>query len=170
MSRVFIDTNILVYSMDEFDPAKRAKSRLLLKSLAKDLDGVISTQVMQEFYVVATKKLGADPFLVKDMLRTFEQFEIVLVSPELINDAIDCSVINRISFWDSLIIVAAESANCKRIWTEDLMGKPYRSVNKNHSIFVLIFCGGSLPNASQFRRVWKASCHSLSLSVLRARA
>ncbi len=51
MSKIFIDTNILIYSMDKFDPEKRRKSRILLKSLTgSDSHGVISTQVMQEFY------------------------------------------------------------------------------------------------------------------------
>ena len=75
---------------------------------------------MQEFYVTATKKLGADPLLMKDILRSFEQFEIVIVNPAIIYDAIDCGIINRISFWDSLILVAAESSHCGMLWTEDL--------------------------------------------------
>ena len=82
--------------------------------------GVISTQVMQEFYVAATSKLGADPLLTKDILRSLERFETVVVSPTLIKDAIDCSIINRLSFWDALIVVSAESAQCEILWTEDL--------------------------------------------------
>lgn len=120
MSKVFIDTNILVYSMDRFDAARRDKCRSLLKSGVKEFQGVISTQVMQEFYVTATKKLGADPLVVKDILNGFGQFETVIINPAIINDAVDCSVIHRISFWDSLIVAAAESANCEKIWTEDL--------------------------------------------------
>jgi predicted nucleic acid-binding protein len=120
MSKVFIDTNILLYSMDEFDLPKREKCRFLIKSARKDFQGVISTQVMQEFFVTATKKLGADPLLIKDILHSFEQFEIVIVNPAIIYDAIDCGIINRISFWDSLIVVAAESAHCGILWTEDL--------------------------------------------------
>jgi len=129
MSKVFIDTNILIYSMDEFDPVKRERCRFLLKSAGKDFQGVISTQAMQEFYVTATKKLGADPLLIKDILHSFEQFEIVIVNPTIIYDAIDCGIINRISFWDSLIVVAAESAHCGILWTEDLNdGQTIRSV------------------------------------------
>ena len=84
---------------------------------------------MQEFYVTATKKLGADPLMIKDILHSFEQFEIVIINQPLIYDAIDCSIINRLSFWDSLIIVAAESACCETLWTEDLNeGQIIRSV------------------------------------------
>jgi len=120
MSKIFIDTNILVYSMDNFNLEKKEKSRLLLKSLAKKHYGVISTQVMQEFYVAVTRKLCVDPVMAKNILHSFERFEIITVTPNLINDAIDCSIINQLSFWDSLILVSAESANCKEVWTEDL--------------------------------------------------
>jgi predicted nucleic acid-binding protein len=84
------------------------------------LYGVLSTQVLQEFYVAATKKLGADPLAVKDILHSFRRFETVVITPEIIKEAIDCSLINRLSFWNSLIVVTAESARCERIWTEDL--------------------------------------------------
>lgn len=121
MPKVFIDTNILVYSLDQSDVNKQGKCRLLLRGLTTgDLKAVISTQVMQEFYVAATRKLGADPLLTKDILHSFERFEVVAISPPLIKEAVDCSVINRISFWDSLLVVAAESARCERLWTEDL--------------------------------------------------
>jgi len=120
MAKIFIDTNILIYSIDQFDPDKRQRCRALLKTLKNDLRGVISTQVMQEFYVAATKKLGAEPLVVKDILNSFERFETVIIKPDIIKEAIDCSIINRLSFWDALIIAAAESANCEKLWTEDL--------------------------------------------------
>jgi predicted nucleic acid-binding protein len=106
MVKIFVDTNILVYSLDQFDPQKQTQCRSLLKSLKGDLRGVISTQVMQEFYVAATSKLRAEPLLVKDILHSFRRMETVIITPEFINDAIDCSLINRLSFRDSLIIVA----------------------------------------------------------------
>jgi predicted nucleic acid-binding protein len=120
MSKVFVDTNILVYSMDKHDIQKMKKSRSMLKKLRKEMQGVISTQVLQEFYVAATKKLKADPITVKDIIRSFENFEIVTITPAIINDAIDCSILNVISFWDSLIVSAAEYAKCVQLWTEDL--------------------------------------------------
>ena len=138
MTKVFIDTNILVYSMDKFDPAKREKCRSLLISATKDHQGVLSTQVLQEFYVAATKKLHADPLLIKDIMHSFEQFELVIVNPAIIYDAIDCSIINRISFWDALIVVAAESARCGSLWTEDLNdGQIIRSVQIENPLKVM---------------------------------
>lgn len=120
MSKIFIDTNLLVYSMDQHDLEKKRKCRDLLLSLAGDRKGVISTQVMQEFYVAATRKLGADALTVKDILHAFERFEIVMITPEMIKNAIDCGIISRISFWDALVVVAAEAAHCELLWTEDL--------------------------------------------------
>jgi len=120
MSKVFLDTNIFVYSLDQSDFSKREKCRNLIKSLIDQNSGVISTQVLQELYVAATSKLGADPLLVKDIIRSLERLETVVVSPMLIKEAIDCSLINRLSFWDALIVVTAESAHCEILWTEDL--------------------------------------------------
>ena len=120
MSKVFLDTNILVYSLDQANPDKKIRCRQLIKSLSAENIGVISTQVMQEFYVATTSKLGADPLIIKDILRALERFETVVITPALIKEAIDCSIINRLSFWDALIIAAAESAKCERLWTEDL--------------------------------------------------
>lgn len=134
-SKIFIDTNILVYALDEHDAEKKGKCRFLLNLLVKDFQGVISTQVMQEFYVTAAKKLGADPLLVKDILHSFEQFEVIVVNTAIIYDAVDCSIINRISFWDSLITVAAANARCERLWTEDLNdGQVIRGVRVENPI------------------------------------
>jgi predicted nucleic acid-binding protein len=120
MSKIFVDTNILVYCMDDSDKKRKARCRTLIETLVGDLYGVLSTQVLQEFYVAATKKLGADPLAVKDIVHSFRRFETVVITPEIVKEAIDCSLINRLSFWGSLIVVAAESARCEKIWTEDL--------------------------------------------------
>jgi predicted nucleic acid-binding protein len=118
--KIFIDTNILVYSLDQHDHTKMNKARLLLQNIQANSIGVISTQVMQEFYVAATKKMNADPVVVKGILTRLSNFELISITPELIFSAIDCSILNRLSFWDALIIATGASANCKEIWTEDL--------------------------------------------------
>jgi predicted nucleic acid-binding protein len=120
MSKVFVDTNLIVYTMDEDEPAKRDKCRRLLDDLIARRVGVISTQVLQETYVVATKKLGMDPLRVRTDLKLLSPFEIVLIAPPIIFEAIDCSILNTISFWDSLLVAAASSARCDTLWTEDL--------------------------------------------------
>jgi predicted nucleic acid-binding protein len=106
--------------MDNHDLKKKNQTRLLLKKLNRESSGVISTQVLQEFYVTATKKLEIDPLIVKDIIHSFEHLELVTVTSAIIKEAIDCSILNKISFWDSLIVTAAENARCSQLWTEDL--------------------------------------------------
>ena len=118
--RVFIDSNVLAYAQDARSPAKQRTSRELISALAGSGDGVISTQVLQEFYVTATRKLGVPPLVAKGVLKTFAVFEIVQVSPVLIQEAVDCSILNQLSFWDSLILAAAAAAGCSTVYSEDL--------------------------------------------------
>jgi predicted nucleic acid-binding protein len=118
--RVFLDANVLVYAQDAGAPDKQRKSREIIAQLAGSADGVISTQVMQEFYVAATGKIGVPPLAAKGVLKTFGVFETVQVSPALIQEAIDCAILNQVSFWDSLIIAAAASAGCSTVLSEDL--------------------------------------------------
>lgn len=118
--RVFLDANILVYAQDEASPDKHRRSREVIAQLADSGDGVISTQVMQEFFVAATCKLGVPPLAAKAVLKTFNVFEIVITGPALIDEAIDCSVLNAISFWDALVLAAAASAGCGTLYSEDL--------------------------------------------------
>lgn len=118
--KVFLDANVLVYAQDTHAPDKRQKSRSLIADLAASGTGVISTQVLQEFYVATTKKLGVPPLAAKAILKTFSVFEIVQVSPSLIDDAVDCAVLNHVAFWDALILAAAASAGCTTVCTEDM--------------------------------------------------
>ena len=118
--KCFLDANILVYAQDRSAPKKRRTSRELIAALAESGDGVISTQVMQEFFVAVTRKLGVAPIAAKGILKTFSVFEIVQVSPTLVQEAIDCSILNQLAFWDSLILAAAAAAGCATAYSEDL--------------------------------------------------
>lgn len=120
MSKTFFDTNILVYQIDKRDKKKQALSRDLFKEKVIAGEAVISTQVLQEFYVAATVKLRVDPLLIKSIIHMFENLEVIEVGKVLINEAIDSSMQYRLSFWDSLIVVSAESAMCEFLYTEDL--------------------------------------------------
>ena len=121
MSKIFIDTNILLYALDRNDPKKQKYCKKALQDIIKkDTPGVISTQILQEFYVAATRKMGVEPILAKRILQSFDNFEVILVDTHLIKEAIDCSILNQISFWDALIVICAQSAKCDKIWTEDL--------------------------------------------------
>ncbi len=129
MAKVFFDTNILVYQLDKRDAKKQQICRDLVREYASEGGAVISTQVLQEFYVAATGKLRIDPVLAKSIVRTFENMEVVTVGPDLIHEAIDTSVQHRLSFWDALVIVCAQSANCERLYSADLnAGQKVRNV------------------------------------------
>ena len=117
--KVFVDANVLIYAQDAAAPEKRERSRKIIADLTESGEGVISTQALQEFYVAATRKLSVDPLAAKGILKTFSVFELVQVSATLIQEAIDCSILNKVSFWDALIVAAASAAGCTRLLTED---------------------------------------------------
>ena len=128
-AKVFFDTNVLVYAADKANPKKQERARAVLRDAVDAGIGVLSTQVLQEFYVVATKKLAMDPIVAKELILGFENMEIVQVTPSLIRNAVDTSVVNRLSFWDSLIVVSAEAGACDTLLTEDLnQGQTIRGV------------------------------------------
>ena len=120
VSKIFLDTNILVYTVDRNDKKKLSQARKILENaIAKDKP-VISTQVLQEFYSATTTKLKLDKIIAKNIIHNFRNMEIVQVDLGIIEQGIDISLLFQISFWDSLIIAAAEHANCEMIYTEDL--------------------------------------------------
>jgi predicted nucleic acid-binding protein len=119
--KIFLDTNILVYCLDHHNTERMSACRRIIRSLAGERAGTISTQVLQEFFVASTGKLGVDPRNVKEMMKYFRQnMETVILRPELIEEAVDCSILSRLSFWDALIVVSAELARCRTILSEDL--------------------------------------------------
>ena len=129
MSKIFIDTNLLVYTLDRKDERKQQKARRILKTIVDTHQPVISTQVIKEFYVVATSKLNADQISIKNIVHNFHKMEIINNDLELIEQAIDISVLSQLSFWDALIIAAAEKANCEFVFSEDLnRGQTYRGI------------------------------------------
>ena len=119
-ARSFLDTNILIYSVDRADPAKQNTALDLIARHAKDRTGVISTQVLQEFYSAATRKLGIEPLQARQHLRDFRFFDIVQVTPAIIEEGIDCSILHQLSFWDGLILAAAVTAKSTELLSEDL--------------------------------------------------
>lgn len=120
MSKIFLDTNVLLYTLDQKDRERQTRARMILRSIAENDNPVISTQILQEFYIASTSKLGVDALLAKSIVHSFEHMEVVHVDPHLIGEAIDVSILNQISFWDALVIAAAESAKCSILYSEDL--------------------------------------------------
>jgi predicted nucleic acid-binding protein len=115
--KVFLDTNILFYAVDPREPVKRAKARDLLRSKNSF---VISTQVLQELFVCITSKCSISPLDAKQILRSLSWAELVTVTPAHIDLAVDLHILNKISFWDGIIMSSAQLAKCSVVWTEDL--------------------------------------------------
>ena len=120
MSKIFLDTNVLLYTLDQNDRERQTQARMILRRVTENDNPVISTQILQEFYVASTSKLGVDALLAKSIVHSFENMEVVQVDPHLIGEAIDVSILNQINFWDALVVAAAESAKCSTLYSEDL--------------------------------------------------
>ena len=118
--KIFIDTNILIYSIDDNDIEKQSKADEIIVKLSEN-GGVISTQVMQEFFNIATQKLKLKKDYVKLLIQRLAECFIVHRKTEFdIYRAIDISINNQLSFWDSLILSAAISERCNIMYSEDL--------------------------------------------------
>ncbi len=130
---VFFDTNILLYADDADAGAKTTIARDLLRQSLIGRTGVVSTQVLQEFYVNARKKLKLDGAAARARIEVYLAFDVVTVTPSLLLAAVDLHRLDSVSFWDALIIRAAEQAACDTLYSEDLQAGrrfgPLRVVN-----------------------------------------
>jgi predicted nucleic acid-binding protein len=121
-SRTFVDTNVLVYLFDSDSPDKQSRARAALQQALERGAVVISTQVLQEFFVTVTRKLTR-PLAARAAeaaLRSLMELSVVQIDPELVLAAALSSRRDRISFWDSLILAAASAAGCQEVLSEDL--------------------------------------------------
>jgi len=123
----FLDTNILVYEWDERDPGKQEIARKLVRDTGGE--GVISSQVLQEFAAVMRSKLRASPAQIRSILASYRGFYFVHVDFEMVELALESAEEHGLNFWDSLIVEAAARAGCKTLYTEDLSaGQTVRGV------------------------------------------
>ena len=120
-ARVFFDTNVLVYAHDHDCPYKRDRARELIAQAFSDDYGVISSQVLGEAFVTLTKKIGIATDAAGDEISRYAAgFKVVEISSSLVLRAIQLKAECQLSYWDSLIIAAAEAASCETVWSEDL--------------------------------------------------
>ena len=117
--KTFVDTNVLVYVHDEDEPEKRERAQALLRELVDRI--VLSPQVLGEFYVVVRRLETPVPAEVAARLvDSYSRFPMVNLDAQLVRNAIAISRESRISYWDGLIMAAAQSAGCERLLSEDL--------------------------------------------------
>ena len=118
----FVDTNILLYAHDTSEPGKHERARALLEDLWARRTGCLSVQVVQEFFVNATRKLKL-PLEVSTARMVIEDYAQWLVHTPTAGDvlaAIDLQSAHRTSFWDAMILTSALELGCGVLWSEDL--------------------------------------------------
>jgi predicted nucleic acid-binding protein len=119
---VFVDTNVLVYAHDASETARQPVAQAVLAELWRSRSGALSTQVLQEFYVVATRKF--DPPMprreARDLVDAYSHWHLVEIDVALIVAASQLEERHSLSFWDALIVEAARRAGATRLVTEDL--------------------------------------------------
>jgi len=120
--RVFYDTNILVYLFDADSPEKKDRACALFEKEASDGLVLVSTQVLQEFYVAVTRKLAVPLEIeaAEEAVRNFASLPVVGIDAEMILAAISRGREMQLPFWDSLIIEAALTGGADRLLSEDL--------------------------------------------------
>ena len=122
MRRSFLDTNVLLYLFDDSEPWKKARAQEVLREEVAAGRVVLSTQVLQEFYVNATRKLGSPlpPEVAEERVRDFAELPLVRTDEHTVLAAIARSRASSFSFWDALILEAALKGGADRLLTEDL--------------------------------------------------
>lgn len=120
--RVFLDTNILVYLFDQDAPDKKATAQKILSEKGARGEALISTQVLQEFYVAVTRKLAVPlpSEIAEQALRNLVDLPTIQVDPAMVLSAVAKSRRHGFSFWDSLIIEAAIAGRAKVLFSEDI--------------------------------------------------
>ena len=119
--KIFLDSNILVYFVDEHDSKKQKIAEKLIKNSVEMKTGVLSTQSLQEFYSVVTRKSLCSKEQAKTIVEKFKNtLPITQISVLHILKAIDISIQTQFSFWDSLIVSAAHSSGCVIVYSEDM--------------------------------------------------
>jgi predicted nucleic acid-binding protein len=120
--KFFVDTNILIYAHDRSAGVKHQRARHAIESLWTTGQGVLSTQILQELCISLRRKL-ARPLPVDEVRRLIQDYlswEIVVNSPEAVLQALEIEVRYKISFWDALVLQAAEQSGAAILYSEDL--------------------------------------------------
>jgi predicted nucleic acid-binding protein len=118
----FVDTNVLVYAHDASETAKRPIARALLEELWATRTGTVSTQILQEFYVVATRKFvpPMSSAQAREIVALYGTWPLIHIDLAMIIAASQLEEHYSVSLWDALVIEAARRAGATRLVTEDL--------------------------------------------------
>lgn len=129
--KYFVDTNILIYAHDRSTGIKHERARQIIEGLWTTGQGVLSTQVLQELCINLRRKI-ARPLPVEEirqLLQDYLSWEIVINAPEAVIQALEIEVRYKTSFWDALILQAAQQSGAAVLYSEDLaIGQSYGSI------------------------------------------
>ena len=118
--RSFFDTNILIYTDDKAAPAKQRRAVALVEEHRRAGSGVVSLQVLQEYFVTVTRKLKVEPRVARRKVELLAEFDVAAPDVADVLAAIDMHRLHGFSFWDALILRSAKQAGCKVLLSEDM--------------------------------------------------
>lgn len=120
LPRTFLDSNILLYCDDSANSAKQVRAVELVLEHQRQKTGVVSLQVLQEYFVNATRKLGVDAALARQKVEIYTRFHVVEPTISDVLAAIDLHRLHGFSYWDALIIHCTKQAGCRELLSEDM--------------------------------------------------
>lgn len=129
--RYFVDTNILIYAHDSAAGEKHARAKALIEQLWESRAGVVSTQVLQELAVNLRRKARKplDAKATRDIVSDYLAWHVVVNGGDSILEALDLEARYQVSFWDALVIQAAQAGGAELLYSEDLSdGQTYGRV------------------------------------------
>lgn len=129
--KYFVDTNILIYAHDRSTGAKHDRARELIERLWASGEGVLSTQVLQELCINLRRKVARPLPIeeVRQLIQDYLSWKVIVNTPESVLQALEIEVRYKLSFWDALIVQAAESSGAAILYSEDLAaGQQYSAV------------------------------------------
>jgi len=117
----FLDTNVLLYSISR-DPTEAAKRERAIAIIDAD-DNALSVQVLQEFYVQATRPTRPDALphdIAAGLIRTWLRFKVQEITVLIMADALRIKATYGFSYWDAAIVAAARALGCRELYSEDM--------------------------------------------------
>lgn len=129
LARTFLDSNILVYAEDSAAPVKQKKAIDLIVEHGSKRTGVVSLQVLGEYFFAATRKVHLDPETARSQVEFYSRFHLVEPTVSDVLAAIDLHRLHRFSYWDSLILQCAIRSGCRVLLSEDMQhGQEFNGV------------------------------------------
>jgi predicted nucleic acid-binding protein len=116
----FFDTNIFVYADDKSEPSRQARAIQLITDHQRTGFMVISVQVLQEYFAAATRKLHVDAETAQRKVQVLARGRVVRFAEDDVIAAIELHRLNRISFWDAMIVHAARLSGSNVLYSEDM--------------------------------------------------